>query len=130
MILKKDSGDEHKFCATLMEKTVGGIGILNSDLFSDQFFLQCRYTELLLRLHVKISSCYTIGLSLYGVRHRRITLSSLHIRVFLWRGWKGELAINFDFVYTSLAINSSCFAGFQNSNLICSCFFCSSFFAC
>jgi hypothetical protein len=42
MILKKDSGDEHKFCTTLMEKTVGGIGILNSDLFSDQFFLQCR----------------------------------------------------------------------------------------
>jgi hypothetical protein len=25
-----------------MEKTVGGIGILNSDLFSDQFFLQCK----------------------------------------------------------------------------------------
>ncbi len=25
-----------------MEKTVGEIGILNSDLFSDQFFLQCR----------------------------------------------------------------------------------------
>jgi hypothetical protein len=24
-----------------MEKTVGGVGILNSDLFSDQFFLQC-----------------------------------------------------------------------------------------
>ncbi len=42
MILKKDSGDEHKFCTTLMEKTVGGIGILNSDLFSDQFFLQCK----------------------------------------------------------------------------------------
>jgi hypothetical protein len=40
MILKKDSGDEHKFCTTLMEKTVGEIGILNSDLFSDQFFLQ------------------------------------------------------------------------------------------
>jgi hypothetical protein len=38
MIKKKDSGDEHKFCTTLMEKTVGGIGILNSDLFSDQFF--------------------------------------------------------------------------------------------
>jgi hypothetical protein len=30
MILKKDSGDEHKFCITLMEKTVGKIGILNS----------------------------------------------------------------------------------------------------
>jgi hypothetical protein len=43
MILKKDSGDEHKFCTTLMEKTVGRIGILNSDLFSDQFFLQCTY---------------------------------------------------------------------------------------
>jgi hypothetical protein len=42
MILKKDSGDEQKFCTTLMEKTVGVIGILNSDLFSDQFFLQCR----------------------------------------------------------------------------------------
>jgi hypothetical protein len=38
MILKKDSGDEHKYCTTLMEKTVRGIGILNSDLFSDQFF--------------------------------------------------------------------------------------------
>ena len=38
VILKKDSGDVHKFCTTLMEKTVGGIGILNSDLFSDQFF--------------------------------------------------------------------------------------------
>ncbi len=41
MILKKANGDEHKFCTALMEKTVGGIGILNSDLFSDQFFLQC-----------------------------------------------------------------------------------------
>ncbi len=40
MILKKDSGDEHKFCTTLMGKTVGGIEIINSDLFSDQFFLQ------------------------------------------------------------------------------------------
>jgi hypothetical protein len=40
MIFKKASGDEHKFCTTLMEKTVGEIGILNSDLFSDQFFLQ------------------------------------------------------------------------------------------
>jgi hypothetical protein len=37
MIFKKDSGDEHKFCTPLMEKTVGVIGILNSDLFSDQF---------------------------------------------------------------------------------------------
>jgi hypothetical protein len=36
--LKKDLGDEHKFCTTLMEKTVGRIVILNSDLFSDQFF--------------------------------------------------------------------------------------------
>jgi hypothetical protein len=45
MILKKDSGDEHKFCMTLMEKTVRGIGILNSDLFSDQFFLQCAERE-------------------------------------------------------------------------------------
>ncbi len=42
MIFKKASGDEHKFCTALMEKTVVGIGILNSDLFSDQFFLQCR----------------------------------------------------------------------------------------
>ncbi len=41
VILKKDSGDVHKFCTTLMEKTVGEIGILISDLFSDQFFLQC-----------------------------------------------------------------------------------------
>ncbi len=32
----------HKLCTALMEKTVGEIGILNSDLFSDQFFLQCR----------------------------------------------------------------------------------------
>ncbi len=49
MILKKDSGDEHKFSTTLMEKTVGGIGILNSDLFSDQFF----YSEgtIVLSLH-------------------------------------------------------------------------------
>jgi hypothetical protein len=31
----------HKLCTALMEKTVGEIGILNSDLFSDQFFLQC-----------------------------------------------------------------------------------------
>ncbi len=46
MILKKDSGDEHKFCTTLMEKTVRGIGILNSDLFSDQFFLQCTKTSM------------------------------------------------------------------------------------
>jgi hypothetical protein len=35
----------HKFCTTLMEKTVGEIGILNSDLFSDQFFLQCGNLE-------------------------------------------------------------------------------------
>ncbi len=41
VIWNKDSGDVHKFCTTLMEKTVGEIGILNSDLFSDQFFLQC-----------------------------------------------------------------------------------------
>ncbi len=76
--------------------------------------------------HIKISSCYTIGLSL------RIKVSpdnSLFVTmiVFQWREWKGELALHFDFVYTSLAINSSCFAGFQNSNLICSWFFCSSF---
>jgi hypothetical protein len=45
MIFKKDSGDDHKFCTTLMEKTVGGIGIINSDLFSDQFFLQCGCLE-------------------------------------------------------------------------------------
>ncbi len=41
MIEKEDSGDEHKFCTTLMEKTVGKIGILNSNLISDQFFFQC-----------------------------------------------------------------------------------------
>ncbi len=35
---KIDCGDEHKFCTTLMEKLVGNIGILNSDLFSDHFF--------------------------------------------------------------------------------------------
>jgi hypothetical protein len=46
MILKKDSGDEQKFCTTLMEKTVGVIGILNSDLFSNQFF----YSVLLLAI--------------------------------------------------------------------------------
>ncbi len=38
VIGKKDSGDEHKFCTILMEKTVGEIGILNSELISDQFF--------------------------------------------------------------------------------------------
>ncbi len=38
VILKKDSGDEHKFCTILMKKTVGEIGILNSELTSDQFF--------------------------------------------------------------------------------------------
>jgi hypothetical protein len=48
MILKKANGDEHKFCTALMEKTVGGIGILNSDLFSDQFFLQCMEKTILL----------------------------------------------------------------------------------
>jgi hypothetical protein len=31
VINKKDNGDEHKFCTTLMEKTVGEIAILNSD---------------------------------------------------------------------------------------------------
>jgi hypothetical protein len=41
MIKKEDRGDEHNFCTTLMEKTVGSIEILNSDLFSDQFFFQC-----------------------------------------------------------------------------------------
>ncbi len=40
VIYKKDSGDEHKFCTILMKKTVGEIGILNSELISDQFFLQ------------------------------------------------------------------------------------------
>jgi hypothetical protein len=29
-----------------MGKTVGGIGILNSDLFSDQFFLQCFFSNI------------------------------------------------------------------------------------
>jgi hypothetical protein len=38
VILKKVNCDVHKFCTALMEKTVGEIGILNSDLFSDQFF--------------------------------------------------------------------------------------------
>jgi hypothetical protein len=41
MLKKEDRGDEHNFCTTLMEKTIGKIGILNSDLFSDQFFFQC-----------------------------------------------------------------------------------------
>ncbi len=34
----KNSGDEHIFCTTMMEKTVGKIGILNRDWNSDQFF--------------------------------------------------------------------------------------------
>ncbi len=38
VIKKNDLVDEYKFCTTLMEKTVGRIGIINSDLFSDQFF--------------------------------------------------------------------------------------------
>jgi hypothetical protein len=46
MIFKKANGDEHKFCTALMEKTVDGIGILNSDLFSDQYFLQCGHPTL------------------------------------------------------------------------------------
>jgi hypothetical protein len=41
MINKKDHGDEHHFCMTLMEKTIGRIGILNSYLNYDQFFCQC-----------------------------------------------------------------------------------------
>jgi hypothetical protein len=45
MILKEDSGDEHKFCTTLMEKTVSKKGILNSNLISDQFFFQCNGLE-------------------------------------------------------------------------------------
>jgi hypothetical protein len=36
--LKKDLGDGRKFGTTLMKKTVGRIGIINSDLNSDQFF--------------------------------------------------------------------------------------------
>jgi hypothetical protein len=31
VIYKKDSGDEHKFSITLMEKNVGEVGILDSD---------------------------------------------------------------------------------------------------
>jgi len=31
LILKKDSGEKHKFCTTLIEKTGSEIGILNSD---------------------------------------------------------------------------------------------------
>jgi hypothetical protein len=31
LISKKDSGDKHKFCTTLMKKTGSEIGILNSD---------------------------------------------------------------------------------------------------
>jgi hypothetical protein len=41
VIKKEDRGDEHNFCTPLKEKTVGRIGILNSDLFSDQYFFQC-----------------------------------------------------------------------------------------
>ncbi len=55
MIKKKAGGDEHKFCTTLMEKTIGGIGILNSDLFSDQFFLQCNVKATLnLNIYVQL----------------------------------------------------------------------------
>jgi hypothetical protein len=51
VIYKKDSGDEHNFCTTLMEKTVGEIGILNSDLLSDQFFFSadCHIASISLR---------------------------------------------------------------------------------
>ena len=38
VIWKNDLGDEHKFFTILMEKAVGRIGIINNDLFSDQFF--------------------------------------------------------------------------------------------
>ncbi len=54
MILKKANGDKHKFCTALMEKTVGGIGILNSDLFSDQFFLQC-----ILKCYILLSAIFS-----------------------------------------------------------------------
>jgi hypothetical protein len=37
-MIKKATGDEHKFCTTLMEKIVGEIEIINSNLISDQFF--------------------------------------------------------------------------------------------
>jgi hypothetical protein len=37
-IIKIDSGDEHKFCTTLMEKTVNRIEILNCDLKFRPFF--------------------------------------------------------------------------------------------
>jgi hypothetical protein len=41
VIKEKDLGDEYKFCTTLMEITVGRIGIINGDLNSDQYFFQC-----------------------------------------------------------------------------------------
>ncbi len=56
MIKKKDLGDEHKFCTTLMEKTVGRIGILNSDLISDQFFFSVYPLQLLSFLLLEYTS--------------------------------------------------------------------------
>ncbi len=55
MIWNEDSGDVQKFCTTLMEKTVGEIGILNSDLFSDQFFTVYDSVLEIKRLHSFIS---------------------------------------------------------------------------
>jgi hypothetical protein len=47
----------HKFCTTLMEKTVGEIGILNSDLFSDQFFFQCGNKNVTLQEGKGVDEC-------------------------------------------------------------------------
>ncbi len=41
IIKKIDSGDDHKFCTTLMDKTVNRIEILNFDWNSDHCFWQC-----------------------------------------------------------------------------------------
>jgi hypothetical protein len=68
VIKKKDSGGVHKFCTTLMEKTVGEIGILNRDLFSDQFFFQCNVIirDEMLSFGMK---CYHLELMLsFGVK--------------------------------------------------------------
>ncbi len=41
-VIKKDP-DEHKFCPTLIEKTVGRIEIQNSNLNSDQFLFSVHF---------------------------------------------------------------------------------------
>ncbi len=81
MILKKVSGDEHKFCTTLMEKTVGGIGILNSDLFSDQFFSQCSGSVSRVKCVV-----YSISREKYVVQYRVRSVANGNVsrRKYMW----------------------------------------------